>query len=107
MNYVLISLGTIPDYLKFTLNSILTVDKDATVFLCTDHNNKEDFKNVKYIHPKTLENDKIQEFKSLGLYKNTIFESNPLWQTSLLRIFYLESLQQNLIYQALFTLIMM
>ena len=96
MNYVSKSLGTIPDYLEFTLNSILTVDKDATVFLCTDHNNKEDFKNVKYIHPKTLENDKIQEFKSLGLYKNTIFESNPLWQTSLLRIFYLESLRLEL-----------
>ena len=96
MNYVLVSVGKIPEYIKFTLNSILSVDKDANIILCSDQKNIENFKNIKIIDIRSLNNNKVEEFKSLNLYKNTIFESNPLWETSALRVFYLESLKLNL-----------
>ena len=89
MNYVLVSVGKIPEYIKFTLNSILSVDKDANIILCSDQKNIENFKNIKIIDIRSLNNNKVEEFKSLNLYKNTIFESNPLWETSALRVFLL------------------
>ena len=70
MNYVLVSVGKIPEYIKFTLNSILSVDKDANIILCSDQKNIENFKNIKIIDIRSLNNNKVEEFKSLNLYKN-------------------------------------
>ena len=96
MNYVLISIGTIPEYIKFTLNTILSVDKDANIFLCSDQKNNENYKNVNFVNIESLKNEKVELFKNLNLYKETIFESNPLWEASALRVFYLESIKSIL-----------
>ena len=91
MNYILISLGQFPDYVKYTINSIKSVDKNATIYLCSDNPSKK-FKDTNFINLREIENKKIQTIKNLNLYQNTIFETNPLWESSLLRIFYLESI---------------
>ncbi len=47
MNYVLVSIGIIPSYISKTINSILSVDKDAKIYLGSDQ--KIDFENVEYV----------------------------------------------------------
>ena len=86
MNYILISLGQFTDYVKYTINSIKSVDKNATIYLCSDNPSKK-FKDTNFINLREIEN-KIQTIKNLNLYQNTIFETNPLWESSLLRILF-------------------
>jgi len=47
MNYIVIYTGEIPEYISQTFNSILTVDKDAKIFFCSDSNKK--YKNIENI----------------------------------------------------------
>jgi hypothetical protein len=94
VNYVLVSIGTIPDYIRNSINSILTVDKDAKIYLCTDQKIK--FQNIKIIDLKEIVSDQTIKIKENDIFKGTIFEGNPLWSTSLLRIFYLRDAQKNL-----------
>lgn len=94
MNYVLVSIGIIPDYIKYTINTILSVDKNAVVHLATDQNTN--LKNVNLINLNEIESIQTLNIKELDIYKETIFEKNPLWLTSLLRVFYLRDLQNEL-----------
>lgn len=94
MNYVLVSIGTIPDYIKKTINSILTVDKDAKIFFCSDQ--KIQLKGIEIVHLNDIVSDLTNKIKKNDIFKDTIYESNPLWSTSLLRIFYLRDIQKEL-----------
>lgn len=94
MNYILISKGIIPDHINYTINTILSVDKNAEIYFCSDV--KANFKNVNFIHMDDIVSNNTQEIASLQIYKNTIFEKNPLWETSMLRIFYLNDIQTQL-----------
>ena len=90
MNYVLIAINKVPEYLKFSINSILSVDSSAKVFILTD--SKTEFKNITQLNIQDVKSSKIEKIKDLNIYNNTIFQDNPLWETSLLRVFYLEEL---------------
>ena len=105
MNYVLISIRYFPDYLKFVINSILSVDKDASVFILGNDDPK--YKNTTFINLNDIESDGCKEFYDYNIYENTIFENNPLWLTSVLRIFYLEQFRKKYLTPNLFILIMM
>ena len=94
MNYVLVSIGTIPDYIKKTINSILTVDKDAKIFFCSDQ--KIQLKDIEIVDLNDIVSDLTNKIKKNDIFKDTIYESNPLWSTSLLRIFYLRDIQKEL-----------
>ena len=94
MNYVLVSIGTIPDYIKKTINSILTVDKDAKIFFCSDQ--KIQLKDIEIVDLNDIGSDLTNKIKKNDIFKDTIYESNPLWSTSLLRIFYLRDIQKEL-----------
>jgi len=94
VNYVLISICNVPEYIKYTINTILSVDSDAVVYLVTDQN--IDYKNVKIINLNNIESEQTKYLKELNIYKDTIFDNNPLWLSSLLRIFYLRDLQKEL-----------
>tara|TARA_B100000965_G_scaffold404668_1_gene436157 strand:+ start:2785 stop:3648 length:864 start_codon:yes stop_codon:yes gene_type:complete len=94
VNYVLVSIGTIPSYINKTINSILTVDKDAKIFLGSDQ--KTDFKNIETINLEDIVSEQTKKIKNNDIFKGTIYESNPLWSTSLLRIFYLRDIQKEL-----------
>ena len=91
MNYVLVSIGTIPDYIKKTINSILTVDKDAKIFFCSDQ--KIQLKDIEIVDLNDIVSDLTNKIKKNDIFKDTIYESNHLWSTSLLRIF------MNMIYE--------
>lgn len=93
MNYVLVNIGQNPQYVKFTINSILSVDKDSEIYYLTD--TKTQFKHIKVLNLNEYENEIIQNLKMMELYKNSNYESNPLWINSLLRVFYLNSFFQR------------
>ncbi len=89
MNYAYFYLGEVPDYVTFSLNSILSVDKDAEIFFCS--NKSLSYKNVNYINIEDIESDLTKAIKNLNIYDETSYDPkiNKLWITSLLRIFYL------------------
>ena len=94
MNYVLISIGKLPDYLNYTINTILSVDKDAKIILGSDQYTH--FKNIELVDLKEITSVQTNKIIDLNIFRGSIFEKNPLWITSLLRIFYLRDLQKNL-----------
>ncbi len=90
MNYIYFYSGNVPDYVEYSINSILSVDKDAKIYFCSDK--RVHFKNVEYCNIMEIESDLTKSVRSLNIYKNTAFDPkiNNLWLTSLLRIFYLK-----------------
>ena len=94
MNYILFFKGDFPDYATYTLNNILTIDKEAKVYLCTD--NDPQIKNIIYLDPNDFISEKIQSIIDMNIYMNTNYQNDKLWITSLLRIFYLESIINSL-----------
>lgn len=94
MNYLLVYFGDIPDYTKYTINSILSVDKDAKVYFCSD--NLITYNNVEYVNSGEILSDLTKSVEKLNIYRNTNYESNPLWSTSFLRLFYLYDIAKSL-----------
>ena len=88
MNYVLVLIDYLPDNLNVIVNSILSVDKDSKIYICSDEN--PNMKEISYINNADLKSSESEFFKELNIYKNTIFEENKLWMNSALRIFYLK-----------------
>lgn len=95
MNYILVSLNNIPEYIKYTINSILSVDSDAKVYLFTDKK-IEKLNNVEIVDINEVISNQTKGIKDKDLFAGTIFDKNPLWETSLLRVFYLEDIQKSL-----------
>ena len=75
---------TVPDYMKYSINTVLSVDKDASIYFCTDE--KVNFKNVKTL--------KLSEIAS-DITKN-IRDSNLDHKSSIARIFYLNDVMREL-----------
>ena len=90
MNYVLVLINYKPDYLIHTINTILSVDKDAKIYLFSDK--KIEYKNIEFINLHDINSKNASEFLSLDIYKTSIFEENPLWKTASLRGFYLSEI---------------
>lgn len=84
MNYILFYSGRLPKYYKISINNILSVDKDAKIFFCSDEVINSKF--IRHIFPSEINHEFIEEVKNLKYFEN---ENNPLWLTSLLRIYYL------------------
>jgi hypothetical protein len=96
MNYILSNVGKLPSYLEQCLNTILSIDKNAEIYLISDQN--VNIKNVHTLH--------INDFKDLleikkklqHYYKDTGWSEDlyPLFYTSLFRIFLLEKASNEL-----------
>ena len=61
MNYVLISIGNVPDYLNYTINSILSVDKNAKIIIGSDQ--KIQNKNIELVDLKDIESAQTRKIK--------------------------------------------
>ena len=94
MNYLLILIGYKPEYIKYTINAILSTDMDAEIYLCSDLN--VNYKNTTYINLQDVHSEYIGTINNLSIYENTIFKKNPLWSTSLRRVFYIYELKKLL-----------
>ena len=73
MNYVLILIGYLPNNLNVIVNSILSVDKNSKIYICSDKN--PNMKEISYINNVDLKSPESEFFKELNIYKNTIFEN--------------------------------
>tara|TARA_A100001011_G_scaffold305060_1_gene319525 strand:- start:1539 stop:2381 length:843 start_codon:yes stop_codon:yes gene_type:complete len=94
MNYIIIHTGEIPEYISQTFNSILTIDKNAKIFFCSDGIKK--YKNIENVNISDIKSNQTKEIESLNFYKETPWHTNPLWITSLMRVFYLNDAIDNL-----------
>ena len=94
MNYLLIYFGEKPRYIRYCINSILSVDSDAKIYFCSDKSVK--YKNVEYINSIDVSSDLTKNIEEIDIYKNTNYEASPLWKTSLLRVFYLYDISKSL-----------
>jgi hypothetical protein len=93
MNYILFFYGEIPNYLEYSLNSILSSDKNAEIYLCT--NKKFDRKNITNICFDDFKDLKEKKVEIDSILSNTPLETNPLWSTSLMRIYVLKKLVEE------------
>ena len=87
MDYILYHKGHLPSHLKYCINSILSVDGNANVHLITDQIIKNQKINIINIQDYGKLNF-MRDFKK-SLEQNN-YAKNPLWLTSLERIFYIE-----------------
>ena len=87
MNYLFTYLGKPPEYIKYCLNTIMSIDKDANIYFSSDLETK--LKNITFLSTFDIASDTTKEVEKIDLYKNTNYAKNPLWNSSLLRIFYL------------------
>ncbi len=96
MNYILFNYGETPDHIKYTLNTIKSVDQNSDIYFLS--NRKNNFKN--------LNNLSFSDFPSLNekrdflidYYKETPYskEKYPLFFTSVLRIYALYEISNKL-----------
>ena len=96
MNYILFNYGETPDHIKYTLNTIKSVDQNSDIYFLS--NRKNNFKN--------LNNLSFSDFPSLNekrdflidYYKETPYskEKYPLFFTSVLRIYALYEISKKL-----------
>lgn len=84
MNYIYIYSGKLPNYAKVSIDSVKFIEPNANVVLCSDLGNH--LPNVRNITFEEIESELTKKVKELNYFQN---EKNPLWTTSLLRIFYL------------------
>lgn len=91
MNYLFVYSGNLPTYALTSINTVLSVDEKANVILCTDK--KHNFPYITNITFDEVESDLTRTVKNINYFKN---EKNPLWSTSLLRIFYLNDISHKL-----------
>ena len=85
MNYLLFHIGNLPDHFFVCINNILSVDRDAKIFLLTDSN--LNLKGINVVNIEELDDLLTKKNEILSIFKDTILESNPLWYTSFLRVF--------------------
>jgi hypothetical protein len=85
MNYVFSHFGKEPPYLKTFLNSILSVDNNAKIFFISDYELKIEKINLVNLNEFESLKQKFEELKFLT--KSTQIDNNPLWVTSLMRVY--------------------
>ena len=90
----MISIGSIPNFIKYTINTILSVDKNANLYLVSDQ--KFNLNNVKTINLSNVESEQTCKVRELNIYKNNAIENERILLNSLLRIFYLKDIQEDL-----------
>jgi hypothetical protein len=90
MNYLFSHLGKEPKHLSYFFNSILSVDAEANIFFINDYNYESKFINSFNldVFPNLIE--KLNFIDSI--VNSTNVAKNPLWSTSILRLFALEEL---------------
>ena len=86
MNYILFYKGKLPSYTDYCINSILSIDKDSKIYFLTD--SKVDFHNDRVIVVNLLSINSIyiEKLNDLNYFAG---DNNPLWESSLMRIFYI------------------
>jgi len=85
LNYLLVYSGKIPEYVNYSIDSIIkNENKDAKIYFCGDYQLERN--DIIHININDLNSNHLNEIKEINYFRN---EKNLLWETSLYRIFYL------------------
>ena len=87
MNYIFYYKGVIQSHIYESLNSVLSNDESANIFFCTDQNINSKSERFNLINLNEINFELIDEIDKLENFEN--LDNNPLWKTSLMRIFYI------------------
>jgi hypothetical protein len=93
MNYVLYNSNKIPNYLKDCISNIKKVDSNSSIYLISDE--KTHYDGVISIISSEIISSQTREIIDLDVYRGTNYEKDPLWITSLIRLFFLRDLVGN------------
>ena len=94
MNYLFFHYGEHPKHLEVSINNVYKVDKNAKVLFA---GNVEPKFNIDIFFDINKQSELVPVFKKLrALFEGTPLETNPLWATSLLRIYVLKEVAVNL-----------
>ena len=85
MNYLLVYIGKIPEYVNYSIDSIIKNEsKDVKIYFCGDYQLERT--DIVYININDLNSNHLNQIKEINYFRN---EKNLLWEKSLYRIFYL------------------
>jgi len=87
MNYILYTTNKNPKHLNECISNIKKVDEDSNIYLISDELTK--YKDVISIVSSKVISPQTKKLLDRKIYKDTHYESNPLWEASLIRIFIL------------------
>lgn len=93
VNYVLYNSKKIPYYLRECISNIKKVESNSSTYLVSDE--KTNYGGVFSIISSEITSPQTKEIIDRNIYKNTNYEKNPLWDTSLVRIFTLRDFVGN------------
>ena len=91
VNYFLIYFGSVPKYLKYTVKAIKSSDENSKIYLLSD--DQLDMDGVTNFSLEDIKGSKTKEVLSSNYYKSQI---NPLWNTSMARIFAIKDIANYL-----------
>jgi len=92
MDYLLYHSGKIPNYLKYSIESIKKNDPGSNIFLASDQSYEHS--DIELVNINELKSSRVEKIKNLSYFK--AWSDNPLWESSMLRIFYLFELAKFL-----------
>ena len=88
MNFLYINIGKIPNYIMESFESLKKSNPDSDIFLLTDDDSFTS-KGVNKLELNKVIGKEAQRILESNFY---IDESNPLWRTSMMRVFLLKDL---------------
>lgn len=94
MNYIFFNIGKTPKYLSYSINSILSLEKDARVIYCSDTeiNNKD----IEFLNSFSLDGFSEKKEQLLKIFSKVEIDQNPLWYSSILRVYVLNFVAKHL-----------
>ena len=94
MNYIFFNFGKTPKYLNYSINSVLSVEKDARIILCSD--DQFEINGIESLNSNSLDNLSAKKDQILKIFSKQNFDQNPLWFSSILRVYALNYVSKNL-----------
>lgn len=85
MDYLFYYSGKIPNYLKYSIESVKKNDPGSNIFFASDQ--IYEHSGIEVININELKSSRVEKIKQLSYFKG--WSENPLWEASMLRVFYL------------------
>ncbi len=94
MNYIFFNAGTTPNYLNYSINSVLSLDKNARIIFCSDREIK--VKGIESLNSALIDGFSEKKEQILKIFSRLNFDQNPLWYSSILRVYALNYVSKHL-----------
>tara|TARA_B100002019_G_scaffold85813_1_gene74338 strand:+ start:634 stop:1491 length:858 start_codon:yes stop_codon:yes gene_type:complete len=93
VDYIFYYKGNLPDHIRISINSILSVDETSSIYFCGSENFKNKNSRLNFLNADEIKSNYIDQIGELENFER--MDNNPLWKTSLQRIFYIYEIAQH------------